>query len=176
MLGRDATMSDRRTLAASLAAAVVIVGGGIYAVLKQASPIVGTTPSPAVAAPGAVTPPAARATSTGPAIYRCKVRGSITYSDTPCEGAKVVDVQPTRGFEMPKGSSQRAPVAVAKAPSATPTVASSSDASSSTECRYLDEQIANIDAAARAGGTAPYMDELRDRRRKLVDRKYELHC
>lgn len=31
-------------------------------------------------------------------VFRCEVNGKTTYSDTPCLGAKKVDVEPTRGL------------------------------------------------------------------------------
>lgn len=31
-------------------------------------------------------------------VYKCEVGGKVTYSDEPCAGAKVVDVEPTRGL------------------------------------------------------------------------------
>ena len=59
-----------------------------------------------------------------------------------------------------------------------PSTATSSEVSKAkaTECRHLDARITNNDAVALAGGTVPYMDNLRERRRKLVDRRYELRC
>lgn len=31
-------------------------------------------------------------------VFKCEVKGKITYSDAPCLGAKKVDVEPTRGL------------------------------------------------------------------------------
>lgn len=37
-------------------------------------------------------------------IYKCKIQGSVTYSDTPCLGAKKLDVEPTRGVSKLSGT------------------------------------------------------------------------
>lgn len=37
-------------------------------------------------------------------VYRCEVGGKTVYSDAPCEGAKRVDVEPTRGLNKSSGT------------------------------------------------------------------------
>lgn len=36
-------------------------------------------------------------------VFRCEEKGKIVYSDTPCVGAKKIDVEPTRGFNKDTG-------------------------------------------------------------------------
>lgn len=36
-------------------------------------------------------------------VYRCEVKGKVSYSDVPCLGAKKVDVEPTRGLNASSG-------------------------------------------------------------------------
>lgn len=37
-------------------------------------------------------------------IYKCQVKGSVSYSDAPCVGAQRLDVLPTRGADRLSGS------------------------------------------------------------------------
>lgn len=37
-------------------------------------------------------------------IYKCKIQGTVTYSDTPCVGAVKLDVEPTRGVSKMSGT------------------------------------------------------------------------
>jgi hypothetical protein len=89
-------------------------------------------------------------------------------------------VRPTAGFDSTQArrtlQQQRyaevsAPV---EEPAAEPTP--SNDAVKAARCKAIDAEIEQIDAAARAGGTATYQDWLRERRHKLVDEKYRLKC
>jgi hypothetical protein len=179
-------MNDRVVFVASLLAAIGIVGGGIIAVLDHAAPIVRTSPQPSAvaapqtpvvpAAPVVIGPSADPATPSGPAVYRCKVDGAVLYSDAPCKGGRVIEVKHTRGWEAPRYSLRNAPMVVSEAPVQAIVVTPPASASNESVCRLIDQDIAAIDAAARAGGTIPYMEELKERRRKLVDRKYELGC
>ena len=43
-------------------------------------------------------------------------------------------------------------------------------------CAQIDRSIESIDAAARKGGTIQYMEDLKERRRKLVEKRQELRC
>ena len=36
-------------------------------------------------------------------VYRCEEAGKIRYSDSPCIGARRIDVEPTRGFDRSTG-------------------------------------------------------------------------
>jgi len=171
-----------RTSLVVLVGAMIVAGGGIFAIVRQSTPIVEIAPAPppAVSAPTPATAapsPSASSAPSGPAIYRCKVKGAVVYSDEPCgEGAKIVDVQPTRGYGTPRSSTKAAPSADAKSATQAPQALPPVDGSHATECRLLEDQIASIDAAARQGGTTSNVEDLKERRRKLVDRKYELRC
>jgi hypothetical protein len=39
-------------------------------------------------------------------IYKCQVKGTVSYSDEPCAGAQRLDVTPTRGVSRLSGSSR----------------------------------------------------------------------
>lgn len=171
-----AGMSDRVVFFGSLLAATGIVGGGILVLLDKAAPIVQTTPAPVAAQAPVVIAPQAPTVPSDPAVYRCKVGGSVLYSDAPCKGGTVVDIQPTRGYEAPRRSLRSASVVISEAPAQGAAVTTSTNVSNESACRLLDQEIAAIDAAARVGGTIPYMEDLKERRRKLVSRKYELRC
>ncbi|HET9025588.1 MAG TPA: hypothetical protein VFN64_13515 [Burkholderiaceae bacterium] len=43
-------------------------------------------------------------------------------------------------------------------------------------CAQFSRAIESIDAAARKGGTVRYMEDLKERRRKLVEHRQELRC
>lgn len=36
-------------------------------------------------------------------MYKCKIQGTLTYSDTPCLGATKLDIEPTRGVSKLSG-------------------------------------------------------------------------
>jgi hypothetical protein len=172
-------MSDRSTTLAAVTVATLIVGGSIYAVLRHAAPMIETAPPPAPVAPTAPTANEPSVTASPPsagAIYRCNEGGSVVYSDASCKGGRVVEVQHTQGWEAPRPSVRPQSVAIAEARTVSPDVASTSEKSREAECGLIESQIAQIDAAARVGGTIPYMEDLKERRRKLVDRKFELRC
>lgn len=37
-------------------------------------------------------------------VYKCEVKGKVTYSDEPCAGAQRIDVEPTRGLNKSSGT------------------------------------------------------------------------
>ncbi|WP_230247479.1 hypothetical protein [Rubrivivax sp. JA1055] len=39
-------------------------------------------------------------------VFRCEINGNVSYSDSPCLGAKKVDVEPTRGLDASSGRVQ----------------------------------------------------------------------
>ena len=169
-----------RGFALSLAAVAAIAGGGLYFALRQGSAIVDLYPvqKPPAATPFIATPPPPTVASpaSGPAIYRCESKGKVTYANSPCEGGKLVDATPTRGYESPHSSPPSKKGVAPTGPIAPAAQASSEGSAHAGECKRLEDAIAWIDAEARQGGTVPRMEELKERRRKLVDRKYELRC
>jgi hypothetical protein len=173
-------MESRAGFALSLVAAAAIAGGGLFFVLREGSAIVETYPvqKPPVATPPIETqsPPAIASPAPGPAIYRCESKGKVTYANSPCEGGKLVDATPTQGYESPRSSPLSKKGATLTGPVAPAAQASSEGSANSGECKRLEDAIAWIDSEARQGGTIPRMEELKERRRKLVDRKYELRC
>jgi hypothetical protein len=179
-------MEGRPALILSLVAAMAIAGGGLYFILEQGVPILETkgdgpasAPSPSIEAPPArppVAPSTGAETKAGPAIYRCQKGRSVTYSDSPCEGGKVVNVQDTRGYEAPRAVASPPKSVATPEPSAPASSATVNEASRPAECKRLDELIVWIDSEVRQGGVTGRMEELKDERRRAVDRRNELRC
>lgn len=177
-------MNQRLSYALSVVAAVAIGGGGLYVLLDKAAPIVEQRPQPAsrIAAPPPPTyepSPVPQDRPSGSAIYRCDRGGSVVYSDTPCQGGRVVDVHVTQGFEpqrAPQSSTRSQTSQQAPAPPRTPAIAQANGSAEEALCAQIDRAIESIDAAARRGGTIQYMEDLKERRRKLVEKRQELRC
>ena len=183
-------MLKRALDAIPLVAAVAIVGVGLYVLLDKGAAIVKTPLEPAKQAATPPQPPLTyqqpspqrsqvlQGRSSGSEIYRCKQGGSVVYSDTPCDGGRPVDIQVTQGFESqryPRRAAASEAVINGAAPSREPAVTPPS-ASNAQVCESIIKAIEGIDAAARAGGTIPYMEDLKERRRKLVEKRQELRC
>jgi len=165
----------------------VIAAGGLYLILQKAAPIVATpatrpsvptnaSPPPLFAAPTAS--PAIRVEMpSGPAVYRCKVNGTTTYSDAPCPGGKLVDARPASQGFVPTPV-RRAAVVARSEVEAQPAPASVTNekAARDAHCAWIEKAIESIDAQARQGQTAVIQDRLRDDRQKLVDERYALKC
>ena len=177
-------MRDGFVQSVSIIAAVGIVGGGFYLLLDKAAPIVAVHPErPKQTAAPSSKPPAFDPQSvpaeerSGSAIYRCNQGGSVVYSDTPCQGGRVVDVQVTQGFEPQRASPVSArSQAVEPATPRTPAIAQANGSAEEVLCAQIDRAIEAIDAAARRGGTIQYMEDLNERRRKLVEKRQEYRC
>jgi hypothetical protein len=178
-------MEGRPALILSLVAAMAIAAGGLYFVLEQGVPTLETkgdarpsSPSQSIAAPPATPPVAPSDTEMKPgaAIYRCQKGRSITYSDSPCDGGKVVNVQDTRGYEAPRTSASPPKSVATPEPSAQTSPPTVAEAARPAECKRVDELIAWIDSEARQGGTTGRIEELKEQRRKAVDRRNELRC
>lgn len=45
--------------------------------------------------------------SATPPVYRCETAGKVSYSDSPCVGAKVIDATPNQGVDQMSGKSQK---------------------------------------------------------------------
>jgi hypothetical protein len=169
--------------------AVAIAAGGLYLILDKATPIVAAptatpTPQPRVAAP----PPLVTSTAgrpeaqvppvpSGPAVYRCQVNGTTTYSDTPCLGGEVIDARPaTQGF-VPTPV-RRGAVVAQSADDEQPASASatSEKAARDARCAWIEKAIESVDAQARQGHTVVTQDRLREERQKLVDERFALKC
>lgn len=50
---------------------------------------------------------AACAATAGPPVYRCETAGKVSYSDSPCVGAKVIDATPNQGVDKMTGTSRK---------------------------------------------------------------------
>lgn len=44
-----------------------------------------------------------------PPVYRCETAGKVSYSDSPCVGAKVIDATPNEGVDKMSGRSRKSP-------------------------------------------------------------------
>jgi hypothetical protein len=77
---------------------------------------------------------------------------------------------------MPQPAARRQSAEIAETRTVTPDFVSSSEKSREAECTLIESQISQVDAAARVGGPILHMEDLKERRRKLVDRKYDLRC
>jgi len=42
-----------------------------------------------------------------PPVYRCETAGKVSYSDSPCVGAKVIDATPNQGVDQMTGKSRK---------------------------------------------------------------------
>jgi hypothetical protein len=121
-------------------------------------------------------------TSSG--IYRCTANGSVVYSDRPCANGRELDLAPNSGFNpiqpprpRPSPETQQEGSSPARqAPSVVVAQAGRQDSLQQARCAAIEAELAKVDALARAGGTASYQDQLRVRRHKLIDEKYELKC
>jgi hypothetical protein len=50
---------------------------------------------------------AALSASAAPPVYRCETAGKVSYSDSPCVGAKVIDATPNQGVDQMSGKSRK---------------------------------------------------------------------
>src|SRR5688572_29402534 len=117
-------------------------------------------------------------TPTHSGIYRWAEGKTVVYGDRPCPNGREVDVRVTSGFNAPPVPAARRQVSAENGPALVPIPDASAveQPPSKAACTALEEAIARIDAAARAGGSVVYQDQLREQRHKLVDEKYRLRC
>lgn len=126
-------------------------------------------------------------------IYKCQVKGTVSYSDEPCVGAQRLDVVPTRGADRLSGSkrigsdvaneirSEQFAHAVkpltGMSPSqfATATRRHHLDAASQSECRQLEAAILTSEQAERSAG-AGMMESIRQDLFSLRKRYKKLRC
>jgi hypothetical protein len=101
-------------------------------------------------------------------VYKCDSGGKVVYSDSPCIGAQRVDVEPTRGMNKSSGTervgadvrTERTNEAVANALRLVFNESAEQRAkrhrraklppASQTQCRKLDDDIANAEAREKA--------------------------
>ncbi|WP_447777848.1 DUF4124 domain-containing protein [Variovorax boronicumulans] len=109
---------------------------------------------------------AAVSASAAPPVYRCETAGKVSYSDSPCVGAKVIDVTPNQGVDQMSGKSrkgrdvQRTELNHAFDDALRPLTGKSRDdmdvmrrriklpARDQGECRQLDIRLPELEAAA----------------------------
>ncbi len=109
---------------------------------------------------------AAVSASAAPPVYRCETAGKVSYSDSPCVGAKVIDATPNQGVDQMSGKSrkgrdvQRTELNHAFDDALRPLTGKSRDqmdvmrqriklpARDQGECRQLDARLPELEAAA----------------------------
>ena len=117
-------------------------------------------------------------------VIKCTAGGKTTYSDTPCPiGALATAVQITQAPPVPPQPVRSAPlqtevldnwpqqpIVIVRAPTA------DLSASRQLECKALDEEIKRLDSWARQPHSGQTQDLIRDNRKKVRDRQFEIHC
>lgn len=121
-------MNDRFGQVLAVIAAMILVGGGVRALLGEGWPIAQLRPSAKAAAPASASlPPSLPAapaaialpgTAGGPVIYRCDRGGKVMYSDSPCKGGRLVDMVVTEGYRPPGSTADTPPGCCAPATTA----------------------------------------------------------
>jgi hypothetical protein len=126
-------------------------------------------------------------------IYKCQVKGSVSYSDEPCVGAQRLDVVPTRGADRLSGAkrvgkdvanevraeqfAQAVKPLTGMSPSqfATASRRQQLDAAAQGECRQLEAAILTSEQAERGAG-AGMMEAIRQDLFSLRKRYKKLGC
>ncbi|WP_313032401.1 hypothetical protein [Massilia alkalitolerans] len=126
-------------------------------------------------------------------IYKCQVKGSVSYSDKPCVGAQRLDVVPTRGADRLSGSkrigndvanegrseqfAQALKPLTGMNPShfATASRRQHLDAASQSECRQLEAAILTSEQAERSAGVG-MMESIRQDLFSLRKRYKKMDC
>ncbi len=182
-LDETVLMKDRGYLtgAGAFVAALVLVGGAIYA---RAGTLRGVSAGPATPNVNIATPPVlaqAAPPASPPAqapgtIYRCQVNGQTVYANEPCgSDSRAVDVFTNKGFEPTDTSTVHAP-AEQEAPAPPATASVRTGPTKEELCHQTDDAIrANAETARRAQ-PGWRQDDLTAERRRLLDRKDELGC
>ena len=126
-------------------------------------------------------------------IYKCQVKGKVSYSDEPCVGAQRLDVVPTRGADRLSGArktgsdvaneirSEQFAQALAPLTGMSPSQFATAsrrhhmDAASQGECRQLEAVILASEQAERRAG-AGMMESIRQDLYSLRKRYKKLGC
>jgi len=189
----DPTPGERLGLIVAFLTAVLLVALGLFFILQKGAPISAPGKQTASAANPQYAPVVAKSQTSsmphsavaivdpkkGASAHRCLVNGTVTYSDSPCPGGKLVDVTPsTEGFlaqrtlqAVRKSSPEPAVADISAAPTA-----ANEQQRRAARCVWILAEIDRIDAQARHPLSASMQDWLRETRRKLVDERYELKC
>jgi hypothetical protein len=126
-------------------------------------------------------------------VYKCEIAGKASYSDSPCLGAKKIDIEPTRGFskasgrEMVGSDIRREQTHEAFADAVKPLTGLDAkqldaqgrrlklSADANQECRRLDRDIATAEAEERTADRSA-LASTQERLFKLRQRFRELRC
>ena len=111
-------------------------------------------------------------------VYRCLEGGSLVFADQPCPHGRDAGFPPASAKAMSQRSAEGSRNVTARELTSTaPELRTSGERPASrAACHEIDEDLAQINTRARAGGSAPYQDWLRDQRRRLVDERRRLNC
>jgi hypothetical protein len=126
-------------------------------------------------------------------IYKCQVKGTVSYSDEPCVGAQRLDIVPSRGADRLSGSrrvgndvaseirSEQFAQAVKPLTGMSPTQFAAAsrrhymDTASRSECRQLEAAILTSEQVERSAG-AGMMEAIRQDLFSLRKRYKQLGC
>lgn len=126
-------------------------------------------------------------------IYKCQLKGTVSYSDEPCVGAQRLDVVPTRGADRLSGSkrvggdvekevrSEHFASAIKPLTGMSPSQFATAsrryhlDAASQSECRQLESTILISEQAERSAG-AGMLEAIRQDLFSLRKRYKKLGC
>ena len=120
-------------------------------------------------------------------VIKCTAGGKTTYSDAPCPiGALATAVQITQAPPVPPQLLRSAPppnqtpdnwpqqpIVIVQAPQA-PVV--DTTAMRQLGCKALDDEIKRLDSWARQPNSGQTQDLIRDKRKRVRDRQFEIHC
>lgn len=80
-----------------------------------------------------------------------------------------------RQVELARGQRDRG-LALSASPPNAPQVLQNAQPDRRTQCAWLDERVKQLDAMARAGGHAQYMDWIANERKLTRDRQFRIRC
>jgi hypothetical protein len=127
-------------------------------------------------------------------VYKCDSAGKISYSDEPCQGAKKLDVQPSRGFNRSTGREligadvgrerQREVFAEAVKPLTGMTSEQFAihsrrmqlESNARSECQALDRQLSIAEQEEKAAVGGARMDSVRRELFVMRKRSRDLRC
>jgi len=127
-------------------------------------------------------------------MYKCKVNGTTTYSDTPCLGATRIEVEPTRGVSKLSGTQRigndiaREQLQEGLATALRPISGMDTKqyavfarrnqlpAPAQQECRQLDQTLPALESEEKHTATQPALRDVQMRLFQMRRRFTDLHC
>jgi hypothetical protein len=120
----------------------------------------------------------AGASAGAPALYRCTIGGVTTYSDRPCAPDAVQyepDTSRTSTYSPPPAAPAPATPAKTAVPRRRP-AAAEDQVRHAAECERLRGALKDVAARMRAGYGVKQGEQLRERKRKLEERRRAQKC